>query len=928
MGQKISVHTPTKITINLVSALKASACNNGTLLQINAKNQLDALLNKFAKQSAEIKNNKKTVEPWELEFNPQRFNNTIFISGQRGAGKTTFLRSVLLEQAKSHNKIKPIAFIDPTLIEVNEHILIQIIAKIQASVSHALSNISDEHKRHEFQACMENMAEGLKLLGGCVNSKVQDPVFFLNKALKNAIGGQNLENKLNTLIDKAAEILNVDLLIIAFDDVDTNTNEAFNVLEVIRKYLTNPNLAILISGDLSLYSHIVQVQRARELSNGLFSTELMDLFSHNLLDITSHLEQQYLVKVLPVEQRIELKNLSNLVGNKIEINVSLQNKIKLDNNEEKNSLEIKEYIEFILRKSLKINSNGIDSYVKFFLEQPIRTVLQILKYIDEGNDNGHLNSRSLCIALRDSYIGDLRKENMPIEQLSNKDIHPHTIGMALFHLCQKNGELETGFYARPDGNSSSYNSSMFFLSSIISNYLNDEKDNFNQSTGRFLQLMLSGPAASTIFMNNVRGVTSLKLSHNDYINYIGLNKSQNAFSLAAHFSPLLSPSSIELGVLKMYRTIPPTFNHSKLKTVINDSIKSISGGVYGKLADVAMGGIENLNISAPSTSEINNIFQLAAKTISISSHSAIKNSIKSDYISIHCLLASISEILRNDNGNLQSTISKLSQMQTYGAPDFINNDDTSKDENISDVNNDVKVGDITNYISTWLSVNNNNESKGRLSSLLIGKVWTRIYYTLQTVSSNMSSKESRELLLSEAIERFIWVIINSFLIEEARYIFNVNDKIVKKLSNAKNVLSASTVLISNLKKVKSIIDVKEFQKELPLTYLFLTCPLFLPFLATTTSIPQAPVPQPPVPQPPVPQAPVPQAPELVSQELPVSGAKKSELYQEIKLIINNNNNNDEFLSQLEAIELHSSNAMVIISRFVIMGKFGATNAKS
>ncbi|SHO19428.1 Putative uncharacterized protein, partial [Moritella viscosa] len=727
------------ITISLTDALNASACDTGTLLQVQAKEQLDVLLEKFEKQSDNVKQKNNSTEhssdEWELEFNPKRYNNTIFISGQRGAGKTTFLRSVLLEQARpeSNNKIKPIAFIDPTLIEVHEHILVQIIAKIQTAVTKALSRTSDESKRHEFQICMEEMAEGLKLLGNGVNSKAQDPAFFLNKALKHAVGGQNLERKFNELIDKAAKILNVNLLIIAFDDVDTNTQEAFNVLELIRKYLTSPHLVVLISGDPSLYSHIVQGQRAKELNNGNSSIKGMKGLSQKLPEMVSHLEQQYLAKVLPVEHRIELKNLVNLIEHDITIVVKLKNKVKSP--QETNTLEIKKYIELIISESLKINKKEIKPYVNFLLEQPIRTVFQILKSIDESTEATKIYPQSLFIALRDSYIGDLRKENIPIEKLSDQSIHPHVIGMALFNLCKNNGELETGFYARPDGNSSSYNSSMFVLSSTISNHLNPKEGDFNQSAGKFLQLMLAGPAASTIFMNNVKGKIErldpfrLMRSSNiqdlnsetdqdaqNYIDYIGLNKNQDSFSLTAHYSPLIAERAkdIELGVLKIPRSTTSIYQDGLI-----EKIKEIFGSDITGSKNIALANIESLSsriaskeqallVAAGDAPPITNslckkALLLSDKTISLATHSVLDSSGKNDYISIHCLLASLSTLLLCEEDYIDQVINKLSEIPTFGFPHFIKlkNGTTEISNNNEDVPNEMSSvikSDIDCYI--------------------------------------------------------------------------------------------------------------------------------------------------------------------------------------------------------------------------------------
>lgn len=834
------------ITINLAEALNASACDAGTLLQVQAKEQLDSLLTKFEKQSEDIKQKNNFHDELDLEFNPPRYNNTIFISGQRGAGKTTFLRSVLLEQAgsESNNKIKPIAFIDPTLIEVHEHILVQIIAKIQASVTTALSKTSDEPKRHGFQKCMEEMAEGLKLLGNGDKSKGQDPAFFLNKALKHAIGGQNLERKFNELIDKAAEILNVNLLIIAFDDVDTKTTEAFEILELIRKYLTSPKLVVLISGDPSLYSHIVQGQRAKELNNGNSTIKGMDELSNNLPEMISHLEQQYLAKVLPVEHRIELKNLAGLIEFDIKIYLQLNNKIKdIDNVEtsEKSKIEIKKHIITVINKSLKINEKDMRPYVNFLLVQPIRTVLQILKSVDENSESG-VTSKALFRALRDSYIGDLRKENISIEKLSDQSIHPHSIGMALFNLCKNHGELETGFYARPDGNSNSYNSSMFVLANVISNYLHSG-NNLNQSAGKLIQLMMAGPATSTIFMNNVLS-QPVQFSNplfnknaENFIDYIGLNKTQDSFSLAAHFSPVVNQlDNVASGVIRIRRGIPANFKQATFDDLIKASTVKNHTEIFKVNKYKALGGIENLPLIIDHSKAAAKIVLLSTSTILLASHSISTTSGTYDYVSMNCLLASISGLLLcKDITEVNTQLNKLSEIPTYGAPSNLEGYTSEHIENkdiLATKYSSSNVNEISQYIMLWKKENENGECD--IPPLMVGKIWTRIHYAMDKVSLLMNSKSQ---LLNSTIEKSIWVILNSFLIEEVRYRFNGNKEVINSIISAKNVRTSSKALATNLSNIINLNLPSSLKDHLPLTYLMLTCPLFYPYLSYDSNTP-------------------------------------------------------------------------------------------
>ena len=226
------------------------------------------MLGRFLKQSEK---NSKITDGLPFDSKPhdrkiQRHNNTIFINGQRGAGKTTFLQTILNDHSQLNSqKILPVAFIDPTLIETHQHILVEVVAKFCHLVDEKLKCCSDEKKYNSFHESLENMAEGLQLLRVNDNGNNNDSSWYLTKAIKKATSGQNLERRFHELIETVSSILDVNLFLIAIDDVDTKTSKAYEVLEVIRCYLTHPKLATLISGDLALYSYIVRNKKTQEL---------------------------------------------------------------------------------------------------------------------------------------------------------------------------------------------------------------------------------------------------------------------------------------------------------------------------------------------------------------------------------------------------------------------------------------------------------------------------------------------------------------------------------------------------------------------------------------------------------------------------------------------------------------------------------------
>lgn len=835
------------IIIDLTLPLTSGNVKSENLLQVQAKTRLDELLIKFV-ESSDLSVGYSNKKSWAREFDTQRFNNTIFISGQRGAGKTTFLRTVLLEKFNDdQDKILPVAFIDPTLVETHQHILVDIIAKFKQLVNEQLSCCGDENKYKEFTNKLEALAEGLKLLSNQSSSSDHDASWFLNKALKHAVGGQTLETKFHELIDTVAEILDQKLFIIAIDDVDTDTSKAYEVLELIRRYLTHPKLAVIISGDPLLYSHIVQGKKIQELSSTHQGFKGTELYERNTTKLVEHLEQQYLAKVLPIEQRIELKNLNDLLN---ATNTGRQPSIQVKDG--KNNInEISVYITKFLTARLNLNEKYLVNYIQFTLTQPVRTILQILKNTIEQREYSN-DYEALKTSIINSYIGALRKEEMNLDSLTGSTLHANAVGLAQFNLCNKYGELETGFYARPDGNDESYNVSQIFLSTVISSYLSSEKQ---FSIGRAFQLMITSGATCNVYMNNVANDLKVGKSSEDYINYIGLNREQNMFSLAAHFSPFVweneNSKKISSGIIRIPRRTPKNFND-------DDFIKLLSA-TFNKDNEVkrfsSLGNFEKYHTN----SNVNFLEYIAAKSVLVSSHSMMTKNEGRDYVSSYCLIASLSELLVSDK--LDDKLSQLSSVQTFGFPAFVNIqgegdeislEDTSSPSTASSNDFDDK---LIALLETWKG--NNSQNRKIFSSLLVGKVWARVMYTLTSISEKAAKdkvvyiesqikSQKHDVLLGTVFSRFIWGMINATIIEETRYSKEINTALVRKIQNAKNVTTSPTELIKNL---KSAIDEfapsssgsivlralapsgeDNFKKTLPLTYSLISCPLVWPFI--------------------------------------------------------------------------------------------------
>ncbi len=68
----------------------------------------------------------------------------------------------------------------------------------------------------------------------------------------------NLEERFHIYIRETLKLLDKKCIVIPFDDIDTDFKKGFEILEVLRKYITSGQIITILTGDLELYSKLVR----------------------------------------------------------------------------------------------------------------------------------------------------------------------------------------------------------------------------------------------------------------------------------------------------------------------------------------------------------------------------------------------------------------------------------------------------------------------------------------------------------------------------------------------------------------------------------------------------------------------------------------------------------------------------------------------
>lgn len=231
---------------------------------------------------------------------------TIGVFGDRGSGKTSFLIS-LLEECGGLKGVEILPVIDPTLVEHKKPIVLSVLSMIHSRVKCRLDGLecsptSDAClKRRAWEEAVRQVAEGITAIEGVGkdydNTLWQDEEYVLYTGLDKVGMANRFERNLRRMVSEALEILGKRAFLMIFDDIDVDMAKGWEVLETLRRYLSDDRLVTVVSGNFRLYEALVR----HEMSQGLPQD-----FGEGRTQMVNELESQYMLKLLDPSRRIHL----------------------------------------------------------------------------------------------------------------------------------------------------------------------------------------------------------------------------------------------------------------------------------------------------------------------------------------------------------------------------------------------------------------------------------------------------------------------------------------------------------------------------------------------------------------------------------------------------------------------------------------------
>lgn len=794
--------------------------------------------------------------------------NVFFVNGTRGAGKSTFLRTVVESLCKSEeNKVVDLAFIDPTKIDTGEHILLSLLATLDSKLNLFFNCSRDWDEKNgiqyeEWRKNLKDIAGGLNLLSSPDGSRKSmddgylDRLISLNNKIDNAKDGLDLRGGIGKIFSSAREILGVDAFIVSFDDVDTNFKKGWDVLESIRRYGDIPGLIFVVTGDLQLYTHLVRDNQFRNFSDSLAKND--SARSEERVKLVDHLEQQYLLKIFPLGQRVHLASLNDLLPRRKEDKSVFFVKFKgvgVDRNKFSDDLHSSEMpfklaVEKMLQEGLSLAGQSrlsqLKSYVDEFLKMSVRTILQVL--VGYNNSPQLSKPKALTESLRGALLGNLYKQGVDAEALSRGSFAK--LVEAVFDTTLDGGDNDTGFYLRPQAEGEALRACAFVLAAEVAAMCED-------SPGLTLKYILQGPGSVSLF-TVADGLKNEPKDRKLFKEYMGLGRDETSRHWAIRSPGVFSGKAL-------------TSSGSNKINVGCGYIRLNSRTPHG------MGGGNTIPISRYLNQKGRGAERLFADVVALSL-CTVQAKVPALFFSIFSLLGTIESLLlllddfrdflRNNPSStelgdklkkeINSILKKAKSGTSVTAAPWITGDidDNEGDDNEGDDDEDDSSLEsasseeryLVECVAEWL------ESIAEIdlvpSALFMGKIWSRLFFGL----SNIASSNESILGIDGAKGRTFWdfvflnvcCILNAILLEEYGYSADLNDckedsgQAEKERINftMENPSKSPKVYIDNVLKLSEFIyfkhgndiDFREKVREsFPLFYILSTCPLMAVF---------------------------------------------------------------------------------------------------
>ena len=447
---------------------------------------------------------KMRMDAWEDDYEPTKkivsINEVISIFARRGAGKTTFVKSLksILHKSdeKCHgvdcDKLMFVEVIEPNQIQKKENFMIRFLASIHDVFNEVIKN-KNEEDQEGFERATNRLYEALPVIDGVGKLSMyadwDDSEYVADRFMGLAIKAKDLEKRFHEYLATALKLVKKKALLFVLDDCDVNIEKTFEILETIRLFFTSPQVIVVMTGESSLYGMTVRRNYWKFFDKEFLDKECCDGAEERkrveYKKMVNRLETQYLQKMIKPECRIALDNLfekyqsNRFVTNKAE---RYSVNIKFSNGREEELINI--YREILLMLGLSYNNQtDVNIYVDHLLKQPFRNqyrllsvyndwLLAINKQVPRVHDLSAAEKQELTdklLKVFEVYINQLSADNKHL--MTKTPIYSAWILKFLID----NKILATGSQMLPNMENDSLNNALFALGASCSRQIQNNR---------------------------------------------------------------------------------------------------------------------------------------------------------------------------------------------------------------------------------------------------------------------------------------------------------------------------------------------------------------------------------------------------------------------------------------------------------------------
>lgn len=226
--------------------------------------------------------------------------NIVAFCGDRGEGKTSCMRSTIIhmKQVFGDTAFEILAPIDPSFFD-DKHNIIELV----------LGQLYSRFINEDIISGRDDLLMSFNRVKSCLTTLTDDSnnVYDAIEELDELGNSMTLKELMGNLIGKYLDYCKKDKLVIVIDDMDYNWKGAYEMSQLIAKYLCHQNCILLIS---------VSIVQMIEVVESSFRNDLkIDNNSSNFYEVA----YKYVEKLIPLQYRVDMPHVNDICNRSLDI---------------------------------------------------------------------------------------------------------------------------------------------------------------------------------------------------------------------------------------------------------------------------------------------------------------------------------------------------------------------------------------------------------------------------------------------------------------------------------------------------------------------------------------------------------------------------------------------------------------------------------